>query len=322
MQGDMTMKRTSLYLTIVLSFVLFAMLFSGCKSKTGVGNYSEIEDNEDKIKVYTSIYPMFDFAAKIGGDKIELKNLVPAGVEPHDWEPSPRDIAGIESADLFIYNGAGMETWVEKILKTLSNSKLVTVETSREIELLESKDSNDEEHNHHGYDPHVWLNPLFAKKQMEAIKDAFVKADSANRDFYEKNFEINSQKLIELDRDYREAVKAFKRKDVVVTHEAFGYMCDAYGLNQLAIEGIDAHSEPTPARMTEIARYIRDKDVKIIFFEKLSSPKVAQTVADSVGVRVLALNALEGLSEEETKVGKEYFSVMRDNLEALKEALE
>lgn len=315
------MKRTSLYLTVVLSFVLFAILFSGCKSKTGISNYSKNEDNGDKIKVYTSIYPMFDFAAKIGGDKIELKNLVPAGVEPHDWEPSPKDIAGIESADLFIYNGAGMETWVEKIFKTLSNSELVTVETSREIELLESKDSNDEEHNHHGYDPHVWLNPLFAKKQMEAIKDAFVKADSANRDFYEKNFEINSQKFIELDRDYRETVKTFKRKDVVVAHKAFGYMCDAYGLNQLAIEGIDAHSEPTPAKMAEIARYIRDKDVKIIFFEKLSSPKIAQTIADSVGVRVLALNALEGLNEEEIKAGKEYFSIMRDNLEALKEAL-
>jgi zinc transport system substrate-binding protein len=295
------------------------MLFSGCKSKTGINNYSK---DGDKITVYTSIYPMFDFAAKIGGDKIELNNLVPAGVEPHDWEPSPKDIAGIERADLFIYNGAGMERWVGKVLGSLSNSKLAAVETSKGIELLENRDLHQEGHNHYGYDPHVWLNPLFAKKQMEAIKDALVKADPANRDFYEKNFEKNSQKFIELDRYYREAVKTFKRKDVVVAHKAFGYMCEAYGLNQLAIEGIDARSEPTPARMAEIAKYIRDKGVKIIFFEKLSSPKIAQTVADSVGVRTLALNALEGLDEEETKAGKEYFSVMRDNLKALKEALE
>jgi len=184
---------------------------------------------------------MYDFANKIGGDRINLVNIMPAGTEPHHWEPSPKDILEIEKADVFIYNGAGMEPW-------------------KNIELLRGGHYHDEEnaeeesdgHDDLAYDPHVWLSPKNAKKQMEAIKDAFVKADPENKEYYEKNFEDNVKKLDDLDREYREELAKYTKKDIVVGHQAYGY-----------IEGLNAESEPTPARMAEIVKFIKENDIKV-----------------------------------------------------------
>ncbi len=300
---------------------------AGCSSKSQMSTNA---GDEGKLAVYTSFYTMYDFAKKIGGDKVSVSTLVPPGTEPHDWEPKVKDISRLEKARVFIYNGAEMESWVDKVLGSLKNKDLIVVEASKDIKLIEGDhheeegkdDKKKDDHEEHGNDPHVWLNPMYAKRQMEVIKDALVSADPGNKEYFEKNFEDNSKKLDVLDKEYKETVSKFSKKEIVVAHQAFGYLCEAYGLTQIPIEGLSADAEPTAARMVEIAKFARENKVKVIFFEELVSPKVAQAIAKEVGAETDMLNPIEGITDEDVKAGKEYFSVMRDNLEALRKALQ
>ncbi|MDR1605390.1 MAG: zinc ABC transporter substrate-binding protein [Gracilibacteraceae bacterium] len=290
------------------------------------GNTNEIESQTEKLSVYASFYPMYDFARKIGGDKAEVVCLTPAGTEPHDWEPAAADIVGLEKAALFVYNGAGMEHWVDDVLAALSNKELVAVEASAGVPLLEGgEEEEDEEEGHEeegGFDPHVWLNPLYAKIEMANIRDAFVRVDPANSAYYEDNYAQYAAALDELDGEFRSALADPPRREIIVAHQAFGYLCAAYGLVQEPIEGLAADSEPEPARMAEIIAFAEEHAVSVIFFEELVSPKVAETIAAAVGARTEVLSPLEGLSDEQTAAGDDYFSVMRQNLAALLTALQ
>lgn len=282
----------------------------------------------EKLKVMASFYPMYDFASKIGGDKAEVTNMVPAGTEPHDWEPAATDIKNLEEADLFIYNGASMEHWVDDVLDSLENKDLKTVEASKGLKLLEGHEEDGEEDEDETedssettYDPHVWLSPLNAKSEMEQIKDAFVEIDPDNKDYYESNYQTYAEKFNQLDTDYKAQLANVKSRDLITSHEAFGYLCNAYDLNQIGIEGLSPDSEPDAARMDEIIQFAKEHDVKTIFFEELVSPKVSETIADEIGADTAVLNPLEGLTDEEINNGEDYFSVMEENLNTLVTAL-
>lgn len=313
--------------TLSVAVAIGLLASAGCSSKSQMSTNT---GDEGKLAVYTSFYTLYDFAKKIGGDKVSVSTLVPPGTEPHDWEPKVKDISRLEKARVFIYNGAEMESWVDKVLGSLKNKDLIVVEASKGIKLIEGDhheeegkdDKKKDDHEEHGNDPHVWLNPMYAKRQMEVIKDALVSADPGNKEYFEKNFEDNSKKLDVLDKEYKETVSKFSKKEIVVAHQAFGYLCEAYGLTQIPIEGLSADAEPTAARMVEISKFAKENKVKVIFFEELVSPKVAQAIAKEVGAETDMLNPIEGITDEDVKAGKEYFSVMRDNLEALRKALQ
>lgn len=285
------------------------------------------------IKVMASFYLMADFAQKIGGEYVTVTNMVPPGLEPHDWEPSASDITSLERADVLVYNGADMEHWVDKVLSTLENKDLIQVKTSEGIELLEGhshshddeddhdEDDHDEEEGEHAHDPHVWLNPLNVKTQLLNIKQAFAKADPDHADVYEQNYQHWAAELDALDKEYRETITPLPRKEIIVAHQAFGYLCQAYGLTQVPIEGVYADSEPDPARMAEILRFAKEHDVQVIFFEQTASDKVAKTIADQLGVRTDVLTPIESLSDQQVADGMDYISVMRQNLKALSGAL-
>jgi zinc transport system substrate-binding protein len=188
----------------------------------------------------------------------------------------------------------------------------------------EAHDEEEEaEHEEKGtsYDPHVWLSPMNAKIEMENIKNALADADPENENYYTKNYEKYAAEFDKLDTSYKEGLADTKSKDVIAAHEAFGYLCKAYGLNQVGIEGLSPDSEPDPARMDEIIQFAKEHKVKTIFFEELVSPKVAETIADEIGAKTEVLNPLEGLSDEEMESGEDYFSVMETNLKVLKKAL-
>ncbi|NLG24334.1 MAG: zinc ABC transporter substrate-binding protein [Clostridiales bacterium] len=263
---------------------------------------------ETALRVVASFYPMYDFAVKVGGDRISAVNLVPAGTEPHDWEPSASDIAGLEKADVFVYNGAGMEHWVSDVLASLGNKSLITVEAAAGVVNREA-------------DPHVWLSPVRAKAQMRAIRDAFAGADPDGADAYNANFDRWAAELDALDAEFREALAPLPRRDVVVAHQAFGYLCAEYGLNQVAVEGLSPDAEPSPERMAQVIDFCRANDVRVIFFEELASPDVAAAIAAATGSRTDVLNPLEGLTNGQLEAGEDYLSVMRKNLAALAEAL-
>lgn len=308
----------------ILPVALCAALLGGCaQSESAVSSAAahaqpEAPSAEEPLKVMASFYSMYDFAQKIGGDKVTVTNMVPAGTEPHDWEPSTTDIAALEDADVFIYSGAGMEHWVDDVLASLSNTDLDVVQASDGITLRQGYEDEDGDV---GADPHVWLDPENAKAEMKNIADVLCSADPDNADYYRKNYEQWALECDRLDAEFTEALADLPEKNIVVSHEAFGYLCDAYGLNQMGIEGIEADSEPDPARMAEIEDFVKANNVKVIFSEELVSPKVAQTIADATGAQMQELNPLEGLTDAEIAAGQDYFTVMRENLRTLQDAL-
>ena len=313
----MKMKR---FWGILLSSCLVISLLAGCsrEQNPSASNANGNPSQNGKLSVCTSFYPMYDFAVKIGGDKVNIVNMVPAGTEPHDWEPAAADIAELEKAAVFVYNGAGMEHWAEDVLESLQNRDLIAVEATKGLSLMEGHDEDEDE----SYDPHVWLDPLNAKKEMENIKNAFAEADPGSKDYYEANYAKYAAEFDTLDKEFKDTLSALPKKEIVVSHEAFGYLCAAYGLSQVGIEGLSPDSEPDPARMAEIIDFAKGHEVKVIFFEELVSPKVAETVANATGAETAVLNPIEGLSDEQLAAGDDYFTVMRQNLKMLKTALQ
>ncbi|OEJ15709.1 ABC transporter substrate-binding protein [Brachyspira hampsonii] len=280
-----------------LTIIFILSLLAGCSNAS---KNNEVSSN--KLKVYASIYPIYDFAKKICSDKADVYNMTSTGSEPHDFEITSKDMADLTKADLFIYNGGGMEHWVDTVKDNIKELKYV--ETSSNI-------------NNEGLDPHFWLSPIKAKKQMENIKNALADIDSINADYYNSNYNFYADKLDELDNHFKEVLSNIKNTNLVVTHPAFGHFCKEYSLNQVAI----ARDEADPKAMSETIDFIKNNNVKAIFYEEFSSSKLVDSIAKETGVKILTLNPIESLSEEYIKAGKDYFSVMEDNLSSLTNGL-
>lgn len=307
---------------LVCACTLSLSLLTGCGTQP-----ADTAAGDGRLRVLTSFYPMYDFACKIGGDCIDVINMVPSGTEPHDWEPSTNDLKNLEKADVFIYNGADMEPWADDLLVSRSDT-LHVVEASENVELRttdgeheHAHEHEDADHHHGDFDPHVWLDPENAKIEMEAIRDALCAADPENSTVFQSNYEKYAAELDALDAEFREKLAPLPNRTIVVAHEAFGYLCDAYGLTQVGIEGLSPDSEPDPGRMAEVIDFVREHSISTIFFEELVSPKVAEAIASETGAQAKMLSPLEGLSDEQAAAGADYFSVMHDNLAALMEAL-
>jgi len=295
-----------------------SVIMAGCTGT--VNKQSRIADSQNKPVVYASIYPMYDFAKNIGREKIILRQVVPAGAQPHDWEPTARLMADMQEADVFIYNGVDMEPWVNNMLSSAANDGLVVVEASRNIPLLKFE-GHGSRHSHSGYDPHVWLDPIRAELQAENIMDALTRADPENKTYYENNFREFSDRLKVLDANYRRALGRAKTKDIVVTHAAFGYLADRYGLNQIPVSGLNPQEEPSAAELVRLAQLLRTRKIGYVFFETLASPKLAEVLAREVGAHIKVLNPLGGLTQQELDEGWDYLSIMEKNLETLIETL-
>jgi len=294
------------------SFFLLILFGFCCCSFFGCEAEEKIVKDESKLQVYTSFYCVYDFVSKIGGDKVQVYNLVPNGTEPHNWEPTAGDILGLKNADVFFYNGGGMESWTDKVMDLVKGENVRCVCLSEGIELI----GGDE-----GADPHIWLDPKNAQKEAEIIKTALIMADPNNEDYYNQKYKDFSDKISKLDSDFKAAVLDKKDKTIVVAHQAYGYLCKAYGLRQLAIEGLSADSEPSPAKMAEISEFVKNNNVKVIFFEELLATKAASVISEETGAKLLVLNPFEGLTQQEADNGDDYFSIMRKNLENIKQAL-
>lgn len=319
----------------ILICVVALVFLAGC-SKTSSGNSAvENEKEEGKLKVYASVYPMYDFSKKIAGDKMDVELIMPQGIEPHDWEPDQDAIKNLEDADIFVYNGAELESWTDKVLTSLSNKDLVTVEASKGVEVIESghdehghemeaheeNEHEEHEHDHGGLDPHVWLSPINAKIELENIKNAFVEADPDNKEYYENNFKEYANKFDELNEKYSKELSGLKNNKIVVSHEAYGYLCKEYNLEQIGIRGVNAETEPDAKKMADIIDFINTNGVNTIFTEELIDPKVADVIANETGAEVKVLSPIEGLSDEESSNGDDYISIMQKNLENLVGAL-
>ncbi|MEK3913715.1 metal ABC transporter substrate-binding protein [Paenibacillus sp. FSL H7-0331] len=315
--------------TVVLA-ISSSLMLAGCGNSDSQAAFSG-----KKLKVAASFYPMVEFTRQVAGEHAEVIGLIPSGVEPHDWEPSAKEMKLIKEADVFVYNGI-VEGWVEASLKSAANDKRIVVEASKGIDLLEglpeeeeadqkapAKDGAKQEEHHHDddHDPHVWLNPVLAQKEVASIQAALEKADPAHKDDYKKNADAYIAKLKDLDQAFKTDLKSPKRKEFVTQHAAFAYLAKEYGLIQVPIAGLSPEQEPSPDKMVGIVKFAKEKQVKTIFFETLVDPKVAATVAKEIGAKTDVLNPLEGLTDEDKKNKLDYIGVMKNNLAALKKAL-
>ncbi|MCR4441454.1 MAG: zinc ABC transporter substrate-binding protein [Peptococcaceae bacterium] len=297
------MKRARVfYLCLTLAVVLAA----GCRQDLVPG---EAQPAGQQLKVYTSIYPLYDFTKRIGGPGINVINITPPGAEPHSFQPSARLVAELARSRIFIYNGAGMEPYLEKLKQAVQGNAPLMVNASQGLDLLEN-------------DPHTWLSPINAENQGKTILEALILVDPANKKAYEANYEVFRKELQTLEQEYREALSKCKKNQIIVSHAAFAYLARDFGLVQIPVMGLSAEAEPTPGKLRELIELAKTNGISCIFFESLASPKVSETIAREINARTLVLHPLGSLTEKEIRSGEDYFSIMRKNLENLKTALE
>lgn len=313
------------------------ILLAGCGNKESVSNLNENKEKSktEKIKVVTTFYPMYEFTKQITGDVVDVELLIPSTIEPHDWEPTPKDMRNIQNASLFIYNSEYMETWTADIKKSIGDSKVKFIEASNGISLADGEEEEEEhgheedghEHEHeeeshehsHTKDPHVWLSPALAQKEVATIIDALINVDPANKEVYEQNSAAYIKDLKKLDNNYRTVLKNVAKKELITQHAAFHYLTNEYGMVQVPIAGLSPDEEPSAQKLAELKKFAKEHDVKVIYFEELASPKIAKTLASEIGAKTEVLSTLEGLSEEDQKKGLDYIGVMENNLEKLVE---
>ncbi|WP_029192609.1 metal ABC transporter substrate-binding protein [Paenibacillus harenae] len=325
---------------IFLISTVTALLLAGCGGNNeGMNNSSgESADSGKKLKVVTTFYPMYEFSKQVAGEHADVIGLIPAGSEPHDWEPSAKDMANIKEADIFIYNGI-VEGWAEQALESTPNDKRIVVEAIGGIQLMEGEEhgheedgheeegheeeKHEEEHEEEGgsLDPHIWLSPVLAQQEVLAIQEAFEKADPAHKDDYKANADAYITKLKELDDAFKSGLQGVKHTEFITQHAAFGYLAKEYGLTQVPIAGLSPDQEPSPEQMAEVVAFAKEHEINTIFFETLVDPKIAQTIADEIGAKTDVLNPIEGLTDEDKKNNLDYIGIMTNNLEALKKAL-
>ena len=257
--------------------------------------------NEQKVVAIASFFPLYEFTKEIGREKVDVTLLVPSGVEPHDWEPTIKDLQLMQQADVIIINGIGFENWIDNIGSI--NSDVKVVDTSIGISILES-------------DPHIWLNPVMAQKQVENIVDSLSKVDPLNEKYYKQNGISYIKKLEELDNKISYELSSCK-KDFIAFHDAFSYFANQYDLNQhTVLKSNEPHEEPTSKSLENIINLARDLDSNVIFTEEAVDKRTSQVIANEIGGKVLTLSPLE-VGDSQT----DYIKKMEENLLHLKEAL-
>ena len=278
-------------------------------------------------QVVAAFYPLFEAAREVGGDRVDVVNLTPAGTEPHDLEVTTRQVDLIEGADVVIYLGGGFQPGVEEVAGRAEGE---VIDVLADLDLLPTaageepgKEGGDEgDAGESGMDPHVWLDPGLLGRLVERVETALVRRDAAGKAAYARNSDAYRRRLAQLDDEFDRRLSNCRRRVIVTAHAAFGYLARRYGLTQEPIAGITPESEPDPRRLAELVELVRATGTTTVFTETLVSPRIAETLAREAGVTTAVLNPLEGLGDDELRRGATYISVMRDNLTTLAGALD
>ena len=265
-----------------------------------------------KPLVVATIYPLWEFARQVAGDRAEVVSLVPAGVEPHDWEPAPRDVSQIQRAAVFVHTGTGLDGWAEKLLADLTGRRGVVVNARGGLGLLTVGGVTD---------PHVWLDPTLARVQVLAIAGGLELADPAGHAVYAENVKAFIARLDALDLEFAAGLADCARREIVTSHAAYAYLARRYRLTQVPVMGLAPEAEPSPADLAAIVRTARRLKVTHVFYETLVSPRLAETLSREIGATPLPLNPVEGVSPAEAAAGTSYLELMRANLANLRTAL-
>ncbi len=300
----------------IITILLTLIILSGC---------SNIEAESKKPNVIVTLFPQYDMVRAIAKDKVNLELLLPAGVEPHSYEPTPNTIIRINESDLFVYTSDIMETWISNLFTELNDQGPIVVNSSNGVELithLEEEDSDEEDHDEE-YDPHFWLDPLNAKIMAENITSGLIEMDPENADFYQANANIYLSELDKLDQEFIDLFNRVKLNKLIYGgHFAFGYLSNRFNIEILSpYTGYSPDAEPSVSSLAELINVMQENQIKVIFYEELVDPKIARTISEQTGANIEVLHGAHNLSLEEMAQGLTYFDVMRSNIEKLKVAL-
>ncbi len=312
----------------ILTVVIAAMLvfaLSGCESNIeNVVVADEGPQVSKPLSIVTSLYPQYDFARSIVGDKADVILILPPGVESHSFEPTPQDMVTLQNADLFLYTGKEMEPWAYKLTESI-DAKIVDLSSGITLMDLEEhedehEDEGEEEEHEELVDPHFWTDPNLAIVMVENILESLKAVDVDNAAYYEANANTLKQALLDLDVEISETLSKTTSKTILSGgHFAFGYFVERYGLEHMSpYEGFSPDAEPTPKKIAALIETINETDAKAIFYEELIDPKVSRVIAEETGIEMLLLHGAHNVTKEEFESGKSYITFMKENLERLK----
>jgi zinc transport system substrate-binding protein len=303
--------------------ILFAAFLVAALSLAGCTKEQPAVPETRKLKVVATIFPLYDFARTVGGERADVSLLLPPGVESHHFEPRPEEILRLNRADVFVYMNRFMEPWAESVVKGVENRRLRVVDASSGIALSRRPDGSAEEHEHDsgGMDPHLWLDLQNASTIVEKIGEAFAASDPANADYYRKNAADYRARLAELDDRYRRGLENCGTRTLLHGgHYAFGYLARRYNLKYVsAFPAGDA--EPNARQLVEIVRMMRREGLRYVFYEELASPRIADTIARETGAKLLLLNGAHNVTRDQLKQGVTFIAIMEENLKNLREGL-
>jgi zinc transport system substrate-binding protein len=318
---------TGIYRTIarpvLICLILTLPALAACRQKSP-------QPAAGRLRVVTTLFPLYDFVRNVGGDSVTVSLLLPPGVEAHSFEPKPEDVLTVARADLFIYTSREMEPWAEKLVSGVADSgKPVRLEAGSGAHYLEAAGGTDNDHHRHAAahgssrDPHIWLDIRNAKVMVDNIAAALATASPAKKELFLANAAAYKKQLAVLEARFQAGLATCKSREFVHGgHYAFAYLADRYQLNYLSAFGVSAESEPSPRKLVELVNTVRSHNLHYIFYEELLSPRIARTVADETGVQLLQLHGVHNLTRAELDGGASYLSLMEQNLANLGKGLE
>lgn len=314
------MSRNKIIIIVLVSLLVIAGISCSKDNSAKPGQ-------SHKLKIVTSLFPLYDFAKNIGREKVDIELLMPPGVEPHSFEPKPGDIAHLNKADIFIYTNKFMEPWAANIIKGMDSSHTLIIDSSKGVSFIEETEEEHgpahDEKGREGMDPHIWLDLGNAMKMVDTICDGLVQKDPSNKDYYQKNAAEYKAALDGLDKKFGSELSSCKQKTFINGgHFAFGYLARRYGLTYMSAYGFSPDAEPTPGQLIKITKLLKQQGLKYIFYEELITPRVADTLARETGARLLFLHGAHNISREEFEKGASFINIMEKNLQNLQTGLE
>ena len=315
-------------LIIIITFI--SLIFVGCNTI----KENNTTENNNKINVVTTIFPTYDFVRQIGGENVNVTMLLKPGQEAHSYEPTPKDILNIQNSDLFIYVGGENDVWVDEILDSMENNrpqtlKLLDITNTLEEEIVEGME---DEHNHHhdhshedeaSIDEHVWTSPKNSILIVKEINNILSEKDEKNSNIYNTNAENYIKSLENLDEKFRQVVDSSKRKTVLFGDRfPFIYFAKEYGINYYAaFSGCSTETEASPKTITFLINKVKEEQIPVVFTIEFSNGKIADTIVEATDTKKLMLNSGHNLTKEQLESGVTYLSLMEENVEILREAL-
>jgi zinc transport system substrate-binding protein len=330
------MKKTSKQFRITISVIFIAAVATAL---AWVAIANRTDDGSDKLAVSASYYPLYEFTKQVGGGKVAVTNMTPTGADSHDYEPSAREIAQAQNAAVFVYNGAGFESWSDGFLADYHGQ---VVNASQGVDLLDAEHGHHEDeeghHGEHGHedehheeesheaedvhaeessDPHFWLDPLAAPQIVNNIRDGLIAADPDNADYYTENAASYNRQLAQLDQEFDTSLQSCQQTKIVTSHNAFSYVAERYGFEIKSIAGQSHDDEPSASELAEITDFVRGNNIQFILAEQLAASNLTDTIAQETGAQTLLLDPIEGINDE----SQNYIALQRQNLQNLQRAL-